>query len=175
MGERVAFGIAASAALVSAGLVVTMKSALRATVALIVTLLSVAVLFLMQSAQFVAVIQVIVYAGAIVVLFLFVIAYLGERRVEDTPDPLARYAVFSWLTVLALGGMGFVALANSRLPGLRDDPKNVGDIGSPEAVGNTFLNEQLLPFEATSLILLVAAVGAVLLAKRAVQMEGGGR
>ena len=175
MGERITFAIAAAAALISAGLVVTTKSALRATVALIVTLLSVAILFLTQSAQFVAVIQVIVYAGAIVVLFLFVVAYLGERGVDMTPDPLSRYAVFSWLTVMGLGGMGFVAIANSALPGLTDDPKQVGDIGSPEAIGNTFLNEQLIPFEATSLILLVAAVGAVVLAKRAVQMEGGGR
>jgi NADH-quinone oxidoreductase subunit J len=175
VGERITFGIAASVALVSAGLVVTVKSALRATVALIVTLLSVAVLFLIQSAQFVAVIQVIVYAGAIVVLFLFVIAYLGERGVDSTPDPLGRFAVFSWITVMALGWMGFVAVANTNLPGLNDDPKKVGNIGSPEAVGNTFLNEQLIPFEATSLILLVAAVGAVILAKRAVQMEGGGR
>ena len=175
MGERIAFGIAAAAALISGGLVITLKSAFRATVALIVTLLSVAVLFLIQSAQFVAAIQVIVYAGAIVVLFLFVIAYLGERRIEETRDPLGRYAVFSWMTVLALGWMGFVALANSNLPGLRDDPREVGDIGSPEAVGNTFLNDQLIAFEATSLVLLVAAVGAVLLAKRAVQMERGGR
>jgi NADH-quinone oxidoreductase subunit J len=175
MGERITFGIAGAAALISAGLVVTLKSALRATVALIVTLLSVAILFLIQSAQFVAVIQVIVYAGAIVVLFLFVIAYLGERGVDSTPDPLGRFAVFSWLTVMGLGGLGFVAMAQSELPGLRDDPKEIGNIGSPEAIGDTFLNEQLIPFEATSLILLVAAVGAVLLAKRAVQMEGGGR
>lgn len=175
MGERITFGIAATLALVSAGVVVTTKSALRATVALIVTLLSVAVLFLIQSAQFVAVIQVIVYAGAIVVLFLFVIAYLGERGVDSTADPLGRYAVFGWLTVMALGWMGFIAVANTKLPGLNDDPKEVGDIGSPEAIGNTFLNEQLIPFEATSLVLLVAAVGAVILAKRAVQMEGGGR
>jgi NADH-quinone oxidoreductase subunit J len=175
VGERITFGIAATLALVSAGIVVTARSALRATVALIVTLLSVAVLFLIQSAQFVAVIQVIVYAGAIVVLFLFVIAYLGERGVDTTPDPLGRYAVFSWLTVMALGWMGFIAVANTDLPGLNDDPKEVGNIGSPEAIGNTFLNEQLIPFEATSLILLVAAVGAVILAKRAVQMEGGGR
>jgi NADH-quinone oxidoreductase subunit J len=175
MGEKITFAIAAGAALGASTVVVTTKSALRATVALIVTLLSVAVLFLVQSAQFVAVIQVIVYAGAIVVLFLFVIAYLGERGVDMTPDPLGRFAVFSWLSVLGLAGLGFVAIANTELPGLGDDPKEVGNIGSPEAIGNTFLNEQLIPFEATSLILLVAAVGAVVLAKRAVQMEGGGR
>ena len=173
MGERITFAVAATAALVSAGLVITLKSAFRATVALIVTLLSVAAIFLIQSAQFVAVIQVIVYAGAIVVLFLFVIAYLGERRAEDVEDPLVRFHVFFWLVALGLGGLGFVALWNSNLPGMKHDPKEVGNIGSPEAIGNTFLNHQLVAFEATSLVLLVAAVGAVLLAKRGAQLEGG--
>ena len=173
MGERVTFGIAAAAALVSAGLVVTMRNAFRATVALIVTLISVAVIFLIQSAQFVAVIQLIVYAGAIVVLFLFVIAYLGERRAEDAPDRLAPYAVFAWIAALVLGAQGFIALANSDLAGIRDDPKRVDNIGGPEAIGDTFLNDQLVSFEATSLVLLAAAVGAVLLAKRAAHREGG--
>ncbi|MEW6581303.1 MAG: NADH-quinone oxidoreductase subunit J [Actinomycetota bacterium] len=167
MGERITFAVAAAAALISAGLVITLKSAFRAAVSLIVTLISVAVLFLIQSAQFVAAIQVIVYAGAIVVLFLFVIAYLGERRVEETVDPLGRMHVFGWLTALGLGGFAALAIANSRLPGLRDDPRKVGNIGGPEAIGQTFLNHQLVAFEATSLVLLVAAVGAVVLAKRA--------
>lgn len=173
MGERIIFGIASATALVSGVLVITLRSAFRATLALIMTLLSVAILFLIQSAQFVAVIQVIVYAGAIVVLFLFVIAYLGEHRPEATEDPLVPYHVFGWIAALGLGGLGFVALANSNLPGLRDDPKAVGNIGGPEAIGNTFLDHQLVAFEATSLVLLVAAVGAVLLAKRGAQMEGG--
>jgi NADH-quinone oxidoreductase subunit J len=172
MGERIAFGIAAAAALLAGGLVITLKSAFRATVSLIVTLVAVAVLFLIQSAQFVAVIQVIVYAGAIVVLFLFVIAYLGERA-EETPDRLAPYGVFGWIAVAGLGALGAIALAGSELPGLREDPKRVADIGSPEAIGRTFVEDQLLPFEATSLVLLVAAVGAVLLAKRAVQLQRG--
>jgi NADH:ubiquinone oxidoreductase subunit 6 (subunit J) len=173
VGERIAFGIAAAAALVSGGLVITLKSAFRATVALIVTLLSVAVLFLIQSAQFVAAIQVIVYAGAIVVLFLFVIAYLGERPVAEIGDRLGRYQVFAWIAVIGLAIQGVVVLATTQLPGFRDDPRPVDDIGSPEAIGRSFIDTYIVPFEATSLALLVAAVGAVLLAKRAVRAEGG--
>jgi NADH:ubiquinone oxidoreductase subunit 6 (subunit J) len=93
--------------------------------------------------------------------------------VAEIGDRLGRYAVFAWLAVIALGVQGVFVLANSNLPGLRDDPKTVGDIGSPQAIGHSFLDTYIVPFEATSLALLVAAVGAVLLAKRAVRSEGG--
>lgn len=173
MGERIVFGIAAASALVSGVLVISLRSPFRATVALISTLLSVAVLFLLLMAPFVAVIQVIVYAGAIVVLFLFVIAYLGERPLAEMGDRLGRYGVFAWLAVIALAAQGAVVLLTTDLPGVRDDPAPVDDIGSPEAIGRSFIDDYIVPFEATSLALLVAAVGAVLLAKRAVRAEGG--
>lgn len=173
MGERIVFTIAAASALSFGTLVITLKEPFRATVALIGTLLSVAVLFLLLAAPFVAAIQVIVYAGAIVVLFLFVIAYLGERPVVEIGDRLGRLQGFVWLAVIGLAIQGFVVLANTQLPGIRDDPREVGDIGSPEAIGRSFIDDYIVVFEATSLALLVAAVGAVMLAKRAVKSEGG--
>lgn len=173
MGERIVFTIAAASALASGTLVVTLKAPFRATVALIGTLLSVAVLFLLLAAPFVAAIQVIVYAGAIVVLFLFVIAYLGERPLAEVGDRLGRYHAFAWLAVIGLAIQGVVVLSTTDLPGFRDDPATVGDIGSPEAIGRSFIDQYIVPFEATSLALLVAAVGAVMLAKRAVRSEGG--
>lgn len=173
MGERIVFCFAAASAIISAGLVVTLRSPFRATVALIGTLLSVAVLFLLMAAPFVAVIQVIVYAGAIVVLFLFVIAYLGERPPVELGDRLRHMAPFAWLAVVALAIQGVVVLTTTNLPGVRDDPTDWGDIGSPRAIGRAFIDTYIVPFEATSLALLVAAVGAVLLAKRAVRSEGG--
>ena len=172
MGEQIAFGLAAAGALGCGLLVITLGNAFRAAVALIGTLISVAVLFLLQAAPFVAFVQIIVYAGAIVTLFLFVLAYLGER-VQGSPDRLARYEVFSWIAVAALGAMGGIVFLASKLPGIGADPRPVDDIGSPQAIGESFLREHLLPFEATSLVLLVAAVGAVLLAKRAVLAERG--
>ena len=173
MGERIVFTIAAASALSSGVLVITLKGPFRATVALIGTLLSVAVLFLLLMAPFVAAIQVIVYAGAIVVLFLFVIAYLGERPVAEIGDRLGRYAAFAWLAVIALAVQGTVVLLTTDLPGVNADPAPVDDIGSPEAIGRSFIDTYLVAFEATSLALLVAAVGAVMLAKRAVRSEGG--
>ena len=173
MSERIVFTIAAAAAIAFAIQVVTFKEPFRATVSLIGTLLAIAVLFVLLSAPFVAVIQVIVYAGAIVVLFLFVIAYLGERPVVQVGDRLARYQVFGWLAVIVIGIQGLVVLLTTDLPGFRDDPAPIDDIGSPEAIGHAFLDRFIVVFEATSLALLVAAVGAVMLAKRAVRGEGG--
>jgi NADH-quinone oxidoreductase subunit J len=173
VGEQIVFGFAAASTLVSSVLVITLKEPFRATVALIGSLLSIAVLFVLLAAPFVAAIQVIVYAGAVVVLFLFVIAYLGERPIADIGDRLGRYQVFAWLAVIGLAIQGVVVLATTQLPGVRDDPAPVDDIGSPEAVGRSFIDTYIVPFEATSLALLVAAVGAVLLAKRAVRSEGG--
>jgi NADH-quinone oxidoreductase subunit J len=173
VGERIVFGVAAVSALVSAVLVITLRSPFRATISLIGTLVSIAVLFLLMAAPFVAVIQVIVYAGAIVVLFLFVIAYLGERPVAAVGDRLGRYQVFAWIAVAGLAVQATVVLATTRLPGVRDDPAPVDDIGSPEAIGRSFIDDYIVPFEATSLALLVAAVGAVILAKRAIRSEGG--
>ncbi len=172
MGEQIAFGLAAAGAVGCAVLVITLGNAFRAAVALIGTLVSVAVLFLLQAAPFVAFIQIIVYAGAIVTLFLFVLAYLGERATAS-PDRLAAYQVFSWIVVLALGAMGIIVIAGTALPGAGDEPRPVDDIGGPQAIGDAFLKEHLIPFEVTSLVLLVAAVGAVLLAKRAVLAERG--
>lgn len=173
MGERIAFGISAAVTIGSALGVVTLRNPFRAAVALIGTLLGVASLFLLLAAPFVAAIQVIVYAGAIVVLFLFVIAYLGERPLPLGADPMERYEVFSWIAIMGVGTLGFLALVNTELPRLLDRPGKIGDIGSPRALGGAFTDRFILPFEATSLVLLVAAVGAVLLAKRAVLGEGG--
>ena len=172
MGEQIAFGLAAAGAIGCGVLVITLSNAFRAAVALIGTLLSVAVIFLLEAAPFVAFVQIIVYAGAIVTLFLFVLAYLGER-VQGSPDRLARYQVFSWIVVIVLAAMGAIVLLSTKLPGIGDAPRPVDDIGSPQAIGDAFLKEHLLAFEVTSLVLLVAAVGAVLLAKRAVLAERG--
>ena len=175
MGEKITFVVAALGAIISGLLVVTLKNAFQAAVALIGTLVSVALLFLLLAAPFVAVIQVIVYASAIVVLFLFVIAYLGERTPPPTADRFEVGQPFVWLAICAIAAEGVVAFLNAgihlgrRLATLG----NGSDLGSPKAIGTSFLNRYLVPFEATSLILLAAAVGAVMLAKRGVQAEGG--
>lgn len=172
MGEQIAFGLTSAGIVGCALLVVLLKNAFQAAVALIGTLVSVAVLFVLQNAPFVAFVQVIVYAGAIVTLFLFVLAYLGERAIES-PDRLENFQALSWIAIGAITAMGAIVMLTTALPSFRDVPAATDDIGSPTALGFAFLRRHLLPFEATSLVLLVAAVGAVVLAKRAVLSEGG--
>jgi len=172
MGEQIVFGFAAAGAIGFSALVISVRGPFRATVSLIGALLSVAVLFVLLAAPFVAVIQVIVYAGAIVVLFLFVIAYLGEHPLAGVADRLVRYQALAWVAVVALAAQAVAVLATTTLA-ISDEPEPVDDIGSPEAIGRSFIDNYIVPFEATSLVLLIAAVGAVLLAKRAVQMERG--
>ncbi len=173
MGEQIVFAFAAAAAIVCAVLVITLKGPFRATVALIGTLLSLAVLFVLLMAPFVAAIQVIVYAGAIVVLFLFVIAYLGERPLAEVGDRLGRYAVFAWIAVIALARPGRGRARHHPAAGLPRRPASrSATSAAPRAIGRSFIDRYIVPFEATSLALLVAAVGAVLLAKRAVRLGG---
>lgn len=173
MGEEIAFGFLAAGTLGFGTGVVLFQSPLRAAVSLIGSLLSVAGLFLLLAAPFVAVIQIIVYASAIVVMFLFVIAYLGDRPVQYSQDRLAPLAAFGWLAVIVLIAMASVVIGSSKLPGFRDRPGEVGDIGSPSAIGRAFIDDYIVPFEAASLVLLVAALAAVLLARRAIQGEQG--
>ena len=172
MGEQVLFAVAAIGAIGFGIGVVFFKDAFRAAVSLIGTLMSVALLFIALLAPFVAVIQVIVYAGAIVVMFLFVIAYLGDRGAVPGPDRLDRWQVIGWLGLIGAGFFGAVAILDSSAGPASPAPSTT-DVGAPATIGDAFLNSHLLAFEATSLVLLVAAVGAVILAKAAVQGEGG--
>lgn len=172
MGEQVTFAIAAIGAVGFGIGVVFFKDAFRAAVSLIGTLLSVALLFIVLMAPFVAALQVIVYAGAIVVLFLFVIAYLGERNEVPGRDRLDAMQAVGWIALLGIAAFGVIAALDSTIgPGV--PPPTNTDVGSPAAIGHAFLSDHIIAFEGTSLILLVAAVGAVILAKRAVQLEGG--
>ena len=172
MGEQVTFAIAAIGAVGFGIGVVFFKDAFRAAVSLIGTLLSVALLFIVLMAPFVAALQVIVYAGAIVVLFLFVIAYLGVRNEVPGRDRLDAMQAVGWIALLGIAAFGVIAVLDSTIGTGVPAPTNT-DVGSPAAIGHAFLSDHIIAFEGTSLILLVAAVGAVILAKRAVQLEGG--
>jgi NADH:ubiquinone oxidoreductase subunit 6 (subunit J) len=155
--------LAAGACIASAVGVVTFKNPFFSALALIGNLGSLAVLYLLLSAEFVAAAQVLVYAGAVMVMFLFVIAYVGPRteapwaggpRWQTLAAVLAAASIFLEIIVaisLKAGGK----LAHS-------DHVN-GTFGSPGWIGRLFLTDHLLAFEITSIVLLVAAVGGVIL------------
>jgi NADH-quinone oxidoreductase subunit J len=131
--------------------------------ALIANLASLAVLYLLLAAEFVAAAQVLVYAGAIVVMFLFVIAYLGGRA--DTPwagEPTLQ----SLAAVVAAGAIAveIVVVIGLKAGDRLSESAAVRDsFGSPAEIGRLFLADHLLAFEVTSIVLLIAAVGGVVL------------
>ena len=158
--------LAAFACLGSGIAVVTFGNPFYSALALIGNLGSLAVLFLLASAEFVAAAQVLVYAGAVMVMFLFVIAYLGDR----TEAPWAGGP--SWMQVGALVAAGALLIEIVVVIGLAagdalSDPAEIeGSFGSPAEIGRLFLTDHLLAFEITSIVLLVAAVGGVVLGTR---------
>jgi NADH-quinone oxidoreductase subunit J len=158
--------LAAFACLGSGVAVVSFQNPFYSALALIGNLGSLAVLFLLASAEFVAAAQVLVYAGAVMVMFLFVIAYLGGRA--DAPWAGGP----SWLQVGALVAAGALLVEIVVVIGLAagdalSDPAEVeASFGSPREIGRLFLTDHLLAFEITSIVLLVAAVGGVVLGTR---------
>jgi len=174
VGERIVFTIAAASALASGTLVVTLKGPFRATVALIGTLLSVAVLFLLLAAPFVAAIQVIVYAGAIVVLFLFVLMLLGVDQAEDlSVEPLGGgqriAAVLIGLAILALPLFAFWSTEGDATgaPAAEGAPDMIdGGVADIAQLGESLFTTYLFAFEVTSVLLVIAVVGAVVMARK---------
>jgi NADH:ubiquinone oxidoreductase subunit 6 (subunit J) len=159
--------LAAAGCLGSGLAVITFTNPFYSALALISNLGSLAVLFLLASAEFLAAAQVLVYAGAVMVMFLFVIAYLGDRsegvRLSGGPNWVRIGAVVA-ATALLVEVVVVIGLAAD--DGLSDTAEIQRSFGSPEEIGRLFLTDHLLAFEITSIVLLVAAVGGVVLGSR---------
>ncbi|RIL05824.1 MAG: hypothetical protein DCC71_09035 [Proteobacteria bacterium] len=143
-------------------MVLNVRNTVAAAMSLVVTMISLAVVYVTLEAHLVAALQILVYAGAIVVVFLFVVMLLNLRR--DTFAPSRQLLTKGAGVVLALGVAGaFLQLVPQALPTVQEIPP---DFGSYAAVGRTLYRDFVLPFEVTSFLLLAAIVGAVVLAKR---------
>ncbi len=177
MGNVVVWAVwifAAFACLGSGAAVVSFTNPYYSALALIGNLGSLAVLYLLLSAEFVAAAQVLVYAGAVMVMFLFVIAYLGR----NADAPWAGGPTWQVLSAVAAAGALMVEVivviglkASGRLSPSPDVPAS---FGSPYEIGRLFLTDHLLAFEVTSIVLLAAAVGGVILGSHA-RVETGPR
>jgi NADH-quinone oxidoreductase subunit J len=164
--EQVLFFVAGAGALAGALGVVLLRNPFYCVLALVVHLVTLAVLFLLLQAAFLAAAQVVVYAGAVMVLYIFVVAYIGGQDEELRPDD-SLISSFGPLFALAIGVELCFALIGSGLEALDTGGADVGPgFGSPGAIGSLLLRRFLVPFEAASYLLLVAAVGAVVLARR---------
>jgi NADH:ubiquinone oxidoreductase subunit 6 (subunit J) len=164
--EAVLFFAAAIGALGGAIGVVAMRNPFYSVLALIVHLFSLAVLFLLLSSAFVAAAQVVVYAGAVMVLYVFVVAYVGGGE-ESAWEPIPGQRFLAPLIGIALFVELAIAVLSSSLLALGTDGREVGPgFGGPAAIGKLLLEKFLIPFEASSILLLLAAVGAIVLAGR---------
>lgn len=172
----VLFFVAAIGALAGATGVVVLRDPFYSVLALVAHLLSLALLFLLLRAEFVAAAQVVVYAGAVMVLYVFVVAYVGDqeslgRRLHGggpvgsglRPGAALFGGALLVELMIALLGTGLKGV-NGRGAGYAPGVRN--PFGSPGFIGNLLLTRFLLVFEVASFLLLIAAVGAVVLARR---------
>jgi len=157
----------AAAACLGTGLrVVTAANPFSSALSLIGNLASLAVLYLLASGEFVAAAQVLVYAGAVMVMFLFVIAYLGGQADAPWAGGTRLIQVSSVIAAVSLLAVTLVAVGLEAGDQLSNEADVTRAFGSPAAVGEVFLTDHLLAFEITSIVLLVAAIGGVVLGMR---------
>jgi NADH-quinone oxidoreductase subunit J len=163
--EMVLFFILAVIA-VGAGIgVVAQRSAVRSALFLLVNFCCLAGLYILLNAQFVAVVQVIIYAGAIVVLFLFVVMLLGMEHAEETPD-LRRY---QWIAAGLLGVLLLAGVVWALIPVGSGAAPALVRTDNVRQIGEALLTRFAIPFELASVVLLVAIIGTVVLAKKRLQ------
>jgi NADH-quinone oxidoreductase subunit J len=179
MTELVLFFIFGALALAGGITVVAARNPVHSAMGLMLTLFSLAVFYVVQAAHFVAAVQVIVYAGAVMTLFLFVIMLIGVDKAENLAEtirfqrPLVAIVGLAVVVMVigvfvAVGGR-FVWVTGTAAPGAEIN-------GTVEAIGDELFTTWLLPFEATSLLLIIASVGALALAyyrprRRAVEVR----
>ena len=164
---EVLFFIAGIGAIAGAIGVVRISNPFYSVLALVFHLLSLAALFLLLRAQFVAAAQVVVYAGAVMVLYVFVVAYVGGSQMPMRPagGPVLNVGAIVFATALFVELV--IAFLGSSLQAIDTDGAQYDPaFGTPGQIGELLLTKFLLPFEVASFLLLIAAVGAVVLARR---------
>ena len=168
MGEAVAFYIISAFILTFAVLVITAKEAVHSVAFLVLDFLFVAALYALLGAEFVAIIQILVYVGGIVVLYLFVVMLVNLKRPPEAySDPHRRTRLGLALSAAVLFELGSIAASGyvKPAPGLVAAPA-LPVTGNTQEVGWLLYTSYLIPFEIASMLLLVAMIGAIVLAKR---------
>jgi NADH:ubiquinone oxidoreductase subunit 6 (subunit J) len=165
--EQFLFFVAGGGALAGALGVVMLRNPFYSVLALVAHLFSLAILFLLLSAAFLAAAQVVVYAGAVMVLYVFVVAYVGGAEEDQLRPEGGLVTLLGPLLAAAVAIELTIAVVGSSLSLLDTRGADVGPgFGSPGEIGDLLLNQFLLAFEAASFLLLVAAIGAVVLTRK---------
>jgi NADH-quinone oxidoreductase subunit J len=164
------FGFMALVVIITSIGMLVSRNAVYAALFLVLNFASVAVLYVTLGAPFIAMAQVTVYAGAIMILFLFVIMLLGAERLADEADVQRRRLLAILLAAIFLAEVTWLVLFQSGV-----SPQGLAmpasDFANPASIGLTLFSTYLLPFEITSLILLVAIIGAIVLTKSDTHLE----
>jgi NADH-quinone oxidoreductase subunit J len=170
MLEAVLFYALAALILGMGTLVVTAQNPVHSVVFLVACFLCVAVVFVMLGAEFLAVIQILVYAGGIVVLYLFVVMLVNLRRSPDGAIDVRRQSrtgfVLAAVMLAEISAILVYSSAHAPLPAAPAGTVAAADMGNVESVGMLLYADYLVPFEVASMLLLVAMIGAILLAKK---------
>ena len=169
-GVAILFYFFAALVVVSAILVVTLRNPMYGAIALLVSFLSIAVLFVLRNAEFLAGVQMFVYGGGVMVLFLFVIMLVNLQGLRESQRFLAQlpWALILAILAVTMFGFFFATAQFDTVEGASAALRTVeGEVvGNSEAVGWHLYRDYLLPFEVASLFLLVAMIGAVVLGRR---------
>ncbi|MEM7008520.1 MAG: NADH-quinone oxidoreductase subunit J [Thermodesulfobacteriota bacterium] len=165
--ETVVFYVFAALALAGALMVISFRNPVSSALSLVLTLVSTAVLFVLLLAHFIAVVQILVYAGAIMILFLFTVMFLNlksDKLIFEAKN--LGFKVSILLVILLFVGyfasLGFKDGVMKKTLGVSE----MDGFGSIQGVGTSLLTEYLLPFELTSVLILVAIIGVVAIAKK---------
>lgn len=170
--ELVVFVLAAVMVFAGAIGVVTRSNPVHAALSLVLTLFGIAVMFVSQNAHFLAAVQVIVYAGAIVVLFLFVIMLLGVDRAENLAvEPITAQRPLAFVVGGGLAGIVIAAIVSGQdALSRRGEGLDPTSVGSPDSnvkqLARAIFSDHVFAFELTSVLLLVAVIGTVLMSRR---------
>ncbi len=164
--DLIFFFVIAAVAIGSALLMITRANPVKSVLFLILNFFCLAMLYLVLHAQFIAIIQIIVYAGAIMVLFLFVIMLLNlgdDKTLAEKSGYGRMIAVVLAVMILIEIAAGVSAPLTTGLPGT---DAQAAEMGTVESIGRSLYTGYLFPFEVTSMLLLVAIIGVIVLAKK---------
>lgn len=174
--DQVLFFVLAIASIASAIGVIAFKNAVYSALSLILTLLFLALFYLTLNAMFIAVVQILIYAGAIMVLFLFVVTMLSPDAQELERDPIPWQRIVAGILGVGLVGslsyLIFTSFANASQVVLTNNganslSKHVAQVGDIQAFGQALFHGFLFPFEVTSLLIVIAILGALIFGRRA--------
>ena len=164
--EIAIFLLFAGVAIISAANILIQRHPIHSALSLIVTFIALAGIYIQMHAEFIAVMQIVVYTGAIMVLFVFVIMLLNARAEEQIPDRVHVVRYFGVpLVLLWVVEVGLV-VSNTSSEGITVATETIGLTSNTQLIGRLLYTQYALPFEVTSILLLVAIVGAIVMAKK---------